>query len=76
MIWRNHWFYLHHNRLNLHTQTHTSPFNALDDEINEIVYAGAITVESTIKAWHEWWVENRDKPFHIAYLTNKEGIEK
>ncbi|MBA7683150.1 hypothetical protein ES703_91508 [subsurface metagenome] len=72
MIWRNHWFYLHHNRLNLRTSTHPSPFNALDEEVREVVYAGVISIESIVKSWREWWEENRDKPFHIAYLTRKE----
>ena len=73
MIWRNHWFYLHHNRLNLRVPIHVSPFNALDEEINKVVYAGAFSVESIIKSWREWWEENRDKPFHIVYLTKKEA---
>lgn len=71
MIWRNHWFYLHYNRLTLRTPNHVSPFNALDEEVVDIVYARCISLEGIVSSWQEWWAKNRDKPFHIAYLTNR-----
>ena len=70
MTWRNHWIHLHHYRLMLHISFHSSPFDALDEEVNKVVYAGVISTEGSVESWKEWWDKNRDKPFHITYLTN------
>ena len=76
---RNHWFYTHFPRFSLNLPIHFSPFNQpLDNEINEILYAGKLQEPDPIieiKTWEKWWHENRDKPFHIQYLATKEEAE-
>lgn len=66
--YRNHWIHLHMNRLTLQTHMHFSPFNALDEDVRNIIYSGVISLESVIKSWKKWWHENRDAPFHIEYI--------
>jgi len=73
---RNHWIHLHHNRLTLHTPIHFSPFDALDEDVRTIVYSGAISLESIIKSWKEWWQDHRHTPFHIEYTDFPSNTDK
>lgn len=73
MIWRNDWFNLHRNRLNLRIPTHISPFDSLNEGVIDIIYAGCISLEDVVDIWQKWWNENKDKPFHIIYLTKEDS---